>query len=127
MFRSDAAPYPVRSHVGTALLIASLVLAKWCCVIGGCAGSAASNTSRKPHSVLLTWTPSSSPVVGYNIYRSSVHGSSYHQINKSPVQQPTFTDADVKSGETYFYVIRSVNAQGHESVNSSEVRVKIPL
>jgi Cep192 domain 4/Abnormal spindle-like microcephaly-assoc'd, ASPM-SPD-2-Hydin/HYDIN/CFA65/VesB-like, Ig-like domain len=79
------------------------------------------------HSVALTWTAStSSGVVGYNIYRSTVSGGPYVILDSAAVSADTYTDSSVQSGTTYFYVVRSVDNTGAESVNSSQVQATIP-
>ncbi len=79
------------------------------------------------HSAVLTWTAStSSGVVGYNIYRSTVSGGPYVILDSAAVSADTYTDSSVQSGTTYFYVVRSVDSTGTESVNSSQVQATIP-
>ena len=80
----------------------------------------------KTHTARLTWKPSSSHVAGYNVYRSEVSGQKYKKINSSLVPGVTYADNTVLSGVTYYYVTRSVDDQGHESVNSNETSVSIP-
>ena len=79
------------------------------------------------HSVVLTWAAStSSGVVGYNIYRSTVSGGPYVILDSALVSADTYTDSTVQSGTTYCYVVRSVDNTGAESVNSSQVQATIP-
>jgi fibronectin type 3 domain-containing protein len=78
------------------------------------------------HSVALNWAGSSSSVAGYNVYRSSVSGSSYARMNASPVSAVSYADASVQSGQTYYYVATSVDASGTESVYSNEVSAIVP-
>jgi len=78
------------------------------------------------HTVALNWGASTSSVAGYNIYRSSVSGSSYAKINSSLVGGVSFTDSNVQTGQTYFYVATSVDADGNESVYSNEVPAVVP-
>ena len=78
------------------------------------------------HTVALNWGASTSSVAGYNIYRSSVSGSSYAKINTSLVGGVSFTDSNVQTGQTYFYVATSVDADGNESVYSNEVPAVVP-
>ena len=77
--------------------------------------------------MVLTWTAStSSGVVGYNIYRSTVSGGPYVILDSAAVSADTYTDSTVQSGTTYFYVVRSVDNTDAESVNSSQVQATIP-
>jgi ASPM-SPD-2-Hydin domain-containing protein/centrosomal CEP192-like protein/HYDIN/CFA65/VesB family protein len=78
------------------------------------------------HTVALNWGASSSSVAGYNVYRSSVSGSSYAKVNSSPIGGVSYTDSNVQSGQTYYYVATSVDANGIESVYSNEVPAIVP-
>jgi hypothetical protein len=81
------------------------------------------------HSVDVTWAASSSsPLQGYNVYRSAVSGGPYTKI--SPILSPTtllFTDTTPLSGKQYFYVVTALATSGAESSASSEVAVTIPV
>jgi fibronectin type 3 domain-containing protein len=76
--------------------------------------------------VALTWNASTSTVSGYNVYRSTVSGSSYTKINASLVATLSYTDSTVQNGTTYFYVTTAVDSTGNESVHSNEVSAPIP-
>ncbi len=79
------------------------------------------------HSVALTWNASISPTVtGYNIYRSTVSGSSYVKINSPLNPGLSYTDATVQNATTYYYVTTAVDASGGESGFSNEVSAVIP-
>ncbi len=78
------------------------------------------------HSVALTWNASTSTVSGYNVYRSTVSGSSYTKINSSLVTTLSYTDSTVQSGTTYFYVTTAVDSAGTESVFSNQATAPIP-
>jgi hypothetical protein len=78
------------------------------------------------HLVALAWNASTSTVSGYNVYRSTVSGSSYTKINPSLVAVLNYTDLTVQSGTTYFYVTTAVDSTGNESVYSNEVSAAIP-
>jgi hypothetical protein len=81
------------------------------------------------HSVDITWAASTStPLQGYNVYRSTVSGGPYTKL--SPTLSPTtllFTDTTPLSGKQYFYVVTALNTSGAESSASSEVAVTIPV
>jgi hypothetical protein len=72
------------------------------------------------HSVTLDWTASTSTVSGYNVYRSTVSGTGYTRINGGLVASTAYTDSNVQSGTTYFYVTTAVDSNGNESNNSNE-------
>jgi hypothetical protein len=78
------------------------------------------------HQVTLSWTASSSPVMGYNVYRGAQAGGPYTLLNAGVVTTDAFVDATVVSGLTYFYVVTAVNNAGVESVFSNEVAAVIP-
>jgi hypothetical protein len=78
------------------------------------------------HSAALSWTASTSVVVGYNIYRGGTSGGPYTIINSSPNASTTFTDLSVVSGQTYYYVVTAVNSSNVESINSNQVQAVIP-
>jgi hypothetical protein len=81
------------------------------------------------YSVSLTWTaPTSStdPVAGYDVYRTLSGGSSYQLLNAEVVTTTTYTDTSVQSGQTYDYVVESVDAEGVTSVASNTAAIAIP-
>jgi hypothetical protein len=78
------------------------------------------------HSASLSWIASTSSVIGYNCYSSTVSGGPYTKLTAAPVTTTSFTDTTVQSGRTYYYVVTSVNSAGLESVSSSQVSAVIP-
>jgi fibronectin type 3 domain-containing protein len=80
--------------------------------------------SGQQHSVNLSWKPSTSAVVGYNVYRRGTAG--VVKLNPEPVTSTSYVDRTVQPGQTYFYVTKAVNARGTESSPSNEVRADIP-
>ena len=109
---------------------AYLSLAVFLSLIGsGCSGGIANSVSPPPpvqHSVTLTWTASVSDVIGYRVYRSSVSGGPYSLLLPSPVSGTTFLDTSVQAGQSYFYVVTSVDTVGIDSAYSSEVSATVP-
>lgn len=77
------------------------------------------------HSVVLNWGASSTPNVTYNVYRSTITGGPYSQINMGGISVLTFTDSAVSNGTTYFYVVRAFDGTT-ESANSNEAKAVIP-
>jgi hypothetical protein len=101
--------------------------------------SVASNASNTPaqtlsgvgvaaaqHSVSLSWTDTSSGIIGYNVYRGTVSGGPYTQINSALDATATYTDTSVVAGQTYYYVATAVNGSGVESAYSNEAYGVIP-
>lgn len=81
------------------------------------------------YAVGLSWdAPASTPVaiVGYNIYRSPSGSSTYELVNSSVEAQTAYTDSSVQSGQTYDYIIESVDNAGVESAPSTMASVVIP-
>lgn len=83
-------------------------------------------TSGKPY-VTLSWSASTSSVVGYNVYRGTASGGPYSiKLTTSPVAALTFTDTVVQAGQTYYYVVTAVNASGAESGYSNPASAVVP-
>ena len=85
-------------------------------------------TAAAAHEVSLNWdAPISSPdpVAGYNIYRSTGSGS-FQLTNSSPDAQTTYVDSTVVSGASYNYIVKSVDYNGVESIQSNQITVTIP-
>jgi hypothetical protein len=78
------------------------------------------------HSVALAWSPSTSTVAGYNIYRSGVSGGPYSKLDSSDVATDSYTDSTVQAGQTYYFVVTSITAAGVESAHSTQVSATIP-
>ncbi len=78
--------------------------------------------------VVLSWqAPASSPhaIDGYNIYRAPGGSSSYQLIDRSDTQT-TYTDTAVQNGQSYDYVVKTVDTAGAESAPSNRTSVTIP-
>ena len=84
-------------------------------------------TSPPQHSVSLNWTSSTSTdVVGYNVYRSTVSGGPFRKINTALNPTTAFVDNSVQAGQTYYYVTTAVDGTGVESAYSNQVKTIIP-
>jgi fibronectin type 3 domain-containing protein len=109
-------------------------------VFSGCAKGDLAGTNASPsptpsptpqpssHSVQVLWDASSSSnLQGYKVYRGQVSGGPYNSVSGvlgTSVLQ--FSDSTVAGGQTYFYVVTSVDVNGLESPQSSEVSVSVP-
>lgn len=82
--------------------------------------------SQGSHSVLLDWTASISPVVGYYVYSGTQASGPFAKLNSTPLASTTFTENPVQSGTTYYYEVTAVDASGVESGFSNEVSVSVP-
>jgi hypothetical protein len=86
----------------------------------GCAATA-------NHYVSLTWAASTSPnIIGYNVYRSSTSAGPYTQLNSQLVTTVSYNDSTVTAGQTYYYVMTSVNNSSYQSAYSNQVQAIVP-
>jgi glycosidase len=78
-------------------------------------------------SIDLSWHDAVSPPAsaGYNVYRSPLSGGGYTKVNGAPVTATAYHDAssDLRSGTTYYYVVKALDAAGNESAASNEFLV----
>jgi hypothetical protein len=78
------------------------------------------------HSVALSWNASTSPVAGYNVYRSLQSGGPYAKLTGSPLPSTSYADSNVQSGSTYYYVATSITSNADESGYSNQTAATIP-
>lgn len=79
------------------------------------------------HSVSLSWGPSPSTVVGYNVYRGIASGGPYpSKLTPSPQPTTSLVDNTVMGGTTYYYVATSVDQNSVESVYSNQLPATVP-
>lgn len=79
------------------------------------------------HSVVLTWTASTSPGVTYNLYRgTATGGESTLPLNATPISALTYTDSTVQLGQSYYYAVKAVGSGGSLSVASNESKAVVP-
>jgi hypothetical protein len=89
--------------------------------------ASATITVAAPHSVSLSWLASSSSSISYyNVYRGTVSGGPYSLL-KNGVSSTSYTDSNVQSGSTYYYVTTAVDSTGTESGYSDEAQALIPM
>ena len=78
------------------------------------------------HTVSLSWNgPTSSNVVRYNMYRSTISGG-YYGLLAGAIAGATYNDQSVQSGTIYYYVVTAVDHLGQESTYSNETRATVP-
>jgi hypothetical protein len=75
--------------------------------------------SRK--TVFLSWNDNQDPVIGYNIYRTTIPHLNYEKVNSSPLAQTSYIDSNLDADTSYFYVITAVDSLGNESNFSKEI------
>jgi fibronectin type 3 domain-containing protein len=95
--------------------------------VGGLSANPAQSNVDSAHDVTLNWNASiSTGVIGYNVYRRNASGGPYAKVNSSVVTVTTYNDNAVQPGQTYFYVVTSINLSDVESSYSNEVMAPIP-
>lgn len=84
-----------------------------------------SGVGQKPF-VDLSWAPSTDPeLAGYNVYRHE-QGQPPAKISGELVKTPSFRDANVEFGKTYYYAVSAVDLRGNESGKSGETSERVP-
>lgn len=78
------------------------------------------------HSVNLSWLAGTSSAVGFYVYRGAQAGGPYTRLNSSVVTPMSYSDGNVLSGQTYYYVTTDVDSSGLESSYSNEAFATIP-
>jgi hypothetical protein len=74
----------------------------------------------------LVWAPDTeADLAGYNIFRRE-DGGQPMKINSDPIKAPSYRDAGVQSGKTYFYSVSAVDVRGNESARSEEANEAVP-
>lgn len=77
------------------------------------------------HSVALNWQASSSPVIGYFVFRGS-STSTLAQLNAIAIGSTSYVDKTVTDGATYVYAVKSIDASNILSGFSNTVTVTVP-
>ena len=89
---------------------------------------ALSGTGADPvaHTVTLSWSASVSAAVTYNVYFRTASGDPYVKLNSNPVAGLSYQDSDLKTAQTRYYVVTSVDSKGDNSAFSSDAEAIIP-
>jgi hypothetical protein len=77
------------------------------------------------HSVDLNWAASTTPGVSYKVYRGTISGGPYAFLS-SAGSTTSFTDSNLQSGVTYYYVVTALDNSNNESVYSNQAQAVIP-
>jgi hypothetical protein len=80
----------------------------------------------RPHSVTVSWTAIKSPVVGCNVYRTSMRNGNVKKLTSQPITATQYVDSTVQPGLTYSYTVTSVDSKGNESRPSAPIVAKVP-
>lgn len=97
----------------------------------GCGGVTSGDSSSprivtaSQHAVILSWNPSTTPGVTYNVYRGTQTLGPYSQIARQ-VTSLSYEDTDVNQGVLYFYVVTAADGLNQESSYSNEATALIP-
>jgi Abnormal spindle-like microcephaly-assoc'd, ASPM-SPD-2-Hydin len=90
-------------------------------------GTGSQLSGQPAHSVSLTWGPSPSTVIGYNVYRGTSSGGPYpSKLTSSPQSATSLVDNTVMAGTTYYYVATSVDQNSVESIYSNQLTATVP-
>ena len=112
----------MRAGLSRLLLCLALICAASSTLLTGC-------KKFRHHAVYLQWQSpqySPDPVAGYNVYRSTDGGATFHKLNTSPIAKPKYVDKTVQSGMAYRYQVKSVDKKGVESGPSNWITLKVP-
>ena len=75
-------------------------------------------------SIDLDWFDNNeADLAGYDVYRSQTSGSGYVKINGARLSLSAYSDSNITSGVTYYYVVTASDTTGNESINSNEIAV----
>jgi hypothetical protein len=85
-----------------------------------------SGVTSSGHSVTLSWNSAGSSLEGYNVYIATNSGGPFTRVNGGYISGTSFTDSNVVSGDTYYFVVTSISSSGNESAYSAEVKTKVP-
>lgn len=89
---------------------------------GSATGAQAEATTR---SVSLKWNAAAN-ATGYYVYRGSHSGGPYTRLNSAAVTAADYVDSTAEEGQTYYYAVTSVNAEGVQSSYSNQAEVSVP-
>jgi hypothetical protein len=84
-----------------------------------------SGPGQKPF-IDVIWAPDTeADLAGYNVYRHEP-GIQPAKINNDLIKSPAYRDANVLSGQNYFYSVSAVDLRGNESAHSEETSEQVP-
>ena len=92
----------------------------------GTSATAPPTSPTATHSVELAWSPSTSVVAGYEVFRSESSAGPFTKLDSSLVTSDSYTDTSVQAGQTYYYVVTSVSAAGAVSADSAPASATVP-
>lgn len=117
---SDSANFTVTANMVTAATEVQLTASY-------SGGNSSVTLTIDPASVTLSWVASTSPdIAGYNVFRGTVSGGPYTQLNTALVPGTSYVDSTVLPGSTYFYVTTAVNTTDIQSAYSNQAEAAVP-
>ncbi len=108
--------------------VAFLFFAAVALFLAACGRNRAADQEGRPghHSVTLTWAASTTPVVGYNVYRATTPNGPSSKLNSEPIMTTHYTDTSVEAGHTYTYHVTAVDGKKRESPATPDVTATVP-
>ena len=88
--------------------------------------AACGKSQSRPHSVTVSWTASTSPILGYNVYQTLMPDGPRIKLTPQPVTATQYVDSTVAAGQTYAYVVTAVDSKGKESLPSAPIMATVP-
>ncbi|MBP7652450.1 hypothetical protein KA977_03445, partial [Candidatus Dependentiae bacterium] len=74
---------------------------------------------------VLNWMTSSEfDIKGYNVYRTTTQNGSYTKIGSNIIGN-SYSDNTVTNGQIYYYVVRSVDLSGQESLPTNQLAITV--
>ncbi|OIO21723.1 hypothetical protein COV61_01775 [Candidatus Micrarchaeota archaeon CG11_big_fil_rev_8_21_14_0_20_47_5] len=94
-------------------------------LLGGGAISLSPPTDLKAEAIAggikITWEHPFSPPDHYVLYKSGALGALGNKAGEIPSRLNSFIDLQVSAGSTYYYIVRSADADGNEEQNTNQV------
>ena len=114
------APAAIGSVTGSVVITSDAANSTTSVAVSGTGSQAAVS-----HAVELTWSPSSSTdVAGYDVYRGLTSDGPYTMLTTTAATN--YTDTNVQSGQTYYYVLTAVDSSNVQSAFSTAASATIP-
>lgn len=82
-------------------------------------------SGESPFSTQMTVVTDS--IAGYNVYRSTTATGTITKLNSVVVAVVNYIDSTIVAGQTYFYIVRTVDPKSVESTNSNQVSAITPI
>lgn len=80
-----------------------------------------------PAGIIISWSVSDArDLQGFFVYRADKRRGAFELLTKEPIRLPSYTDSDLRPGETHFYAVSAVDSAEppNESERSSPIAAK---